>query len=210
MYGFENRLTNGILNLKNLKPGKRCLVMGQADGEKKFAEHVAGSIKKTCRSHGGVRLSSYPMKKWSKGRYSDAYLRDSLNDAGILIDTLETSVTWDNIHRLHREVRACVKQNPHTICMTHASHFYPQGTNLYFIFIARMMDIDAFRHYQRRIIQSIVDTGGSLSHHHGIGKLMGPFMKQHLGKEQMDVLTALKVHFDPNAIMNPGGTLGIE
>ena len=39
---------------------------------------------------------------------------------------------------------------------------------------------------------------------------MAPFMENHLGKEQMAVLKALKRHFDPNAIMNPGGTLGLD
>jgi alkyldihydroxyacetonephosphate synthase len=93
--------------------------------------------------------------------------------------------------------------------MIHASHFYPQGTNLYFIFIARMSDIDEYVEFQRSIIDKIETHGGSLSHHHGVGKMMGPWMERHLGKEQMDVLRALKKHFDPNHIMNPGGTLGL-
>ncbi|MBW2678646.1 MAG: hypothetical protein JRD49_13920, partial [Deltaproteobacteria bacterium] len=53
-------------------------------------------------------------------------------------------------------------------------------------------------------------SGGSLSHHHGVGKMIGPWLHQHLGKQQMDVLRAVKHHFDPNGIMNPGGTLGFE
>jgi len=210
MYGLDRSLPGLFLRMKKLMPGKRCLLMGQTEGEKHFSKNVAASVKDICRRHNGVWLSSYPMKKWYHGRYSDAYLRDSLNDAGILIDTLETSVTWDTLHHLHSEVRALIKQHPHTICMTHSSHFYPQGTNLYFIFITRMQDLESFRNFQRSIIAKIVDNGGSLSHHHGVGKLMGPFMEQHLGKVQMDVLRALKRHFDPNGIMNPGGTLGLD
>jgi len=49
-----------------------------------------------------------------------------------------------------------------------------------------------------------------LSHHHGVGRMMGPLMDAHLGDEQMEVLRALKRHFDPNNIMNPGGQLGLD
>jgi len=137
-------------------------------------------------------------------------MREDLNDYGILIDTLESGVTWGNLHHLHRGVREFIKSRPGTVCMTHASHFYPQGTNLYFIFMARMNDLDEYRDFQAGIIDRIEKYGGSLSHHHGVGKMMAPWMERHLGTAQMDVLRALKRHFDPNHVMNPGGTMGLD
>jgi alkyldihydroxyacetonephosphate synthase len=59
-------------------------------------------------------------------------------------------------------------------------------------------------------VDRIEKTGGSLSHHHGVGKMSSPLMERHLGKEQMGVLKALKTHFDPKGILNPGGTLGLD
>jgi alkyldihydroxyacetonephosphate synthase len=35
-------------------------------------------------------------------------------------------------------------------------------------------------------------------------------LEEQIGKPQMDVIRALKKHFDPNNIMNPGGTLGLD
>jgi alkyldihydroxyacetonephosphate synthase len=35
-------------------------------------------------------------------------------------------------------------------------------------------------------------------------------MERHLGKTSMAVLRAVRKHFDPNNIMNPGGMLGIS
>lgn len=49
-----------------------------------------------------------------------------------------------------------------------------------------------------------------MSHHHGIGKQTGPWLEGQIGKANMDVLRALKNHFDPDNIMNPGGTLGLD
>jgi alkyldihydroxyacetonephosphate synthase len=94
--------------------------------------------------------------------------------------------------------------------MTHASHFYPQGTNLYFIFIMRTSDAEEFRSFQRGVIEAIMKSGGSLSHHHGIGRMMAPYLEEYLGKDQMEVLKSLKRHFDPGNIMNPGGQLGLD
>jgi alkyldihydroxyacetonephosphate synthase len=153
-------------------------------------------------------LTAFPAKKWEPGRYRDPYLKEDLMDYGILIDTLETSVNWDNLHAVHRQVRDFIKSRAQTICLSHASHFYPQGTNLYFIYIIKENSIEAYREFQKQVIQQIADSGGSLSHHHGVGRMIGPWMEQHLGTGQLDVFRALKKHFDPNNIMNTGGPIG--
>jgi len=210
LYGIEGSLIDRLITMRGFRAGERCLFIGKADGEKEFVRNVAKRAKRICRSHGAMTLGGYPVKKWEEGRYGDSYLREDLNDAGIVIDTLETGVPWDRIHRVHEGVRQYIKKRSRTILMSHASHFYPQGTNLYFIFITPFSGLNDYRAFQRGIIRRIQDLGGSLSHHHGIGKMMAPFMEAHLGRVQMDVLRALKGHFDPHGIMNPGGTLGLD
>ena len=209
LYGIEGTVIDKAMALRGYKPMQRCLFLGQAEGERRFSKNVKKTVRRLCRKYGAMYLTGFPTKKWEHGRYTDPYMREDLNDYGIMIDTLESAVTWDNLHPLQQAVRRHIKSRPHTLCMIHASHFYPQGTNLYFIFIARMSDIDEYLEFQRGIIDKIETHGGSLSHHHGVGKMMGPWMERHLGTEQMDVLRAVKKHFDPNHIMNPGGTLGL-
>ncbi|MGK5092040.1 FAD-binding oxidoreductase [Deltaproteobacteria bacterium TL4] len=210
LYGFEGTPLDALIGLRGFKPMKRCLVLGQADGDPDFSKLVKRKIIKICTAHKGMYLSGFPVKRWEHGRFRDPYLREDLNDFGIVIDTLESGVTWDQLHILHQGVRKMIKSRPNTICMTHASHFYQQGTNLYFIFIAKMDDLEEYRKFQDQIIESIQKHGGSLSHHHGVGKMIAPWIEEHLGKEQLEVLRALKNHFDPNNIMNPGGTLGLD
>jgi len=210
LYGIERTVIDRIMNYRGYKPMKRCLFIGHSEGEKAFAKSVKKKVKKICSSRGAMYITGYPAKKWEHVRYTDPYMRDDLNDFGIMIDTLESAVTWDNLHNLHQGVRAFIKGRLNTMCMTHGSHFYPQGTNLYFIFIAKMDDIKEYKEFQEEIIEQIVKHGGSLSHHHGVGRMFAPWMENHLGKVQMDVLRSLKNHFDPNNIMNPGGTLGLD
>jgi alkyldihydroxyacetonephosphate synthase len=209
LYGMPG-FVESFLALRGFKPMKRCLCLGNVEGDRDYTRLVACKIKRIARKHGAMYLTGYAARKWEKTRYTEPYMREDLGDYGILIDTLETGVTWDNLHRLHEGVRTYIKSRPDTMCMTHASHFYPQGTNLYFIFIARMTDTAEYREFQKGIIDHIQKFGGSLSHHHGVGRMIGPWMENHLGKEQMAVLRAIKQHLDPHNIMNPGGQLGLD
>lgn len=210
MYGLGHAPVERFFQWRGLHPMKRCLLIGQADGHRAFARTVARQSGRICRGLKGVWLSGYPARRWAHGRFSDPYMRDDLHDMGILIDTLETSVCWDRVEQVHGVVRTYIKARPNTVCLTHASHFYPQGTNLYFIFMTPMTTVDDYRAFQRGVIARIAEAGGSLSHHHGTGKMMGPLMAAHLGGEQMAALKAVKRHFDPHGIMNPGGTLGLD
>ena len=49
-----------------------------------------------------------------------------------------------------------------------------------------------------------------MSHHHGIGKMFGPWLKGQLGRKEYGVFKVLKDYFDPGYNMNPGGTLGLD
>jgi alkyldihydroxyacetonephosphate synthase len=209
LYGVEESPLNTMMDLFGYKEGERCLFLGSTDGERAFTKNITRKVHRICRENGGFYLTGIPVKEWEKGRFRDPYMREDLQDFGIMTDTLECSVTWETMEAVHEGVRAYCKSRPNTICMTHMSHVYPQGANLYFIFIAKMDDIDAYLAYQAGILDNILKYGASMSHHHGIGKAFAPWLEKQIGTNQLDVFRALKKHFDPHEIMNPGGTLGL-
>jgi alkyldihydroxyacetonephosphate synthase len=209
LYGIPD-LADRFLQKRGLAPMARCLCLGTVEGDRDYTRLVKRKIRRVARRYAAFNLGPYGSRKWARTRYREPYMREDLNDFGITIDTLECAVTWDRLMDLHQHVRAFIKSRPRTMCMTHASHFYPQGTNLYFIFLGRFGSVDAYRTFQAGIIDRIQAHGGSLSHHHGIGRLLAPWIERHLGREQMAVLRALKRHFDPHRIMNPGGLLGLD
>ena len=210
LYGVSGTALDAAMTAFGYKPGERCLMLGTADGERGFARHVERRIKRICRRHGAMGTTSYVTRAWEHGRFRDPYLREDLQDFGIMIDTLECTVTWTNLEEVHTGVRAFCHSRPGTICMTHMSHFYPQGCNLYFIFIAKMDDLDEYLAYQAGILDHIQKFGATMSHHHGIGKAFAPWLEGDVGPEAMAVYRALKRHFDPKGIMNPGGTLALD
>ncbi|MDX9863385.1 MAG: FAD-linked oxidase C-terminal domain-containing protein, partial [Anaerolineaceae bacterium] len=52
--------------------------------------------------------------------------------------------------------------------------------------------------------------GAAMSHHHGVGKQTSPWLEEQMGTPYMDIVRVLKGHFNPNNILNPGGTLGLD
>ncbi len=210
LYGVEGTIIDTIMKLFGYKPGNRSLVLGMTEGEIGYSKNVLKNVKRIAKKNGGLSITGYAAQKWYHGRYTDPYLREDLSDFGIITDTLETGVRWSNLHQVHQQVREFAKSRPNTICMTHASHFYPQGTNLYFIYIMKEDNIEAYKEYQSRIIDEIYKSGGSLSHHHGVGKMIAPWMEHFHGKVKIGIFRAIKKYLDPNNIMNPGAQMGLD
>jgi alkyldihydroxyacetonephosphate synthase len=210
-YGIAGTPVEKALNILGYQPGRHCLLVGMTAGERGFSRHLNRVIRRVCRRQGALDLSLLPItQKWEESRFRDPYLREALGDYGILINTLECGVTWSEIDDVYQRVRQEVKNRPRTICMGHISHMYPQGANLYFIFIAKIDSIAEYLDFQYSIQEGIQQSGAALSHHHGIGKQTAPWLAAQLGEPAMALLRALKHHFDPNGIMNPGGTLGLD
>ena len=211
MYHIHGTLADKALRRLDYQPMQRCLLLGSADGDAEYTRLVARKIAAVAGRYRAFTLTPFQVtRRWEKSRFTDPYMREDLMDFGILIDTLECAVTWQQVPEVHARVREFVKNRPQTICMTHLSHSYPQGTNLYFIFIARIQNIDEYLTLQYGILETMQKSGAAMSHHHGIGKQTGPWLEGQIGGLCMDILRALKQHFDPNNILNPGGTLGLD
>lgn len=211
--GFENSYSDQLLRKLGFVPGKRCLMFVTVEGDRDYTGFVIKKIKRTAKTGKGLYIGKNPVKKWLVQRYSSAYLRDTMMDAGIMTDTLETAVTWENLLKVWSSAHEYAKSRPNTILMIHISHVYQTGANLYFTFLSPMKKGDEkndFSAFHKGFVNNILDNGGSISHHHGIGRIFAPWMEKHLGRVSVDALYAVKKHFDPDNIMNPGGTLGFK
>jgi alkyldihydroxyacetonephosphate synthase len=210
-YHIHGTVPDKLLQSLGYRPMERCLMLGTADGDPAFSRLVAKKVHAVCKKHKAFTLTPFRVvQAWEKSRFTDPFMREDLMDYGVMIDTLECGVTWAQMDRVHREVRKVVKGRPRTVCMTHLSHAYPQGANLYFIFIARIGKINEYLRLQYSILQAILKAGASMSHHHGIGKQTAPWLEEQIGKPALDVLRVLRDHFDPRHVMNPGGTLALD
>ena len=154
---------------------------------------------------GGLDLGEDPGLTWFEHRYAVSYKMSSVFRQGAFVDTMEVAATWSRLGGLYREVREAIGQ--HALVMAHFSHAYSEGCSIYFTFVARGGD--------RASAESIYDAiwrdgmaaatraGGTISHHHGVGLLKAPYMRDE-HREAMRLLAAVKESLDPAHILNPG------
>jgi alkyldihydroxyacetonephosphate synthase len=156
---------------------------------------------------GGVALGAGPGESWERGRFSAPYLRDSLLAAGATVETLETAAFWSALPRLYDAVRLAVHgalDSPLVMC--HVSHVYETGASLYFTVVtARRGDpVEQWRRAKEAASAAIVEAGGTISHHHGVGRDHREAYAAELGPVGVEILRAVKARLDPAGILNPG------
>ncbi len=97
------------------------------------------------------------------------------------------------------------------IVMCHVSHVYRDGASLYFTFLTPARtgaEIEQWRELKRAACDAIVATGGTITHHHAVGRDHAPYMAAEIGELGIETLLAVKEQLDPAGIMNPGKLVG--
>ncbi len=92
--------------------------------------------------------------------------------------------------------------------LCHISHLYRDGASLYFTFFFRDPEdpeesIARWAALKRAATSAIVEAGGTLSHHHGIGSWHAPWYPREAGADGVRLLTAAAGELDPQGILNP-------
>jgi alkyldihydroxyacetonephosphate synthase len=156
---------------------------------------------------GGTSLGEEPGSAWAAGRFAGPYLRDSLLDAGALVETLETAAFWSRLPTVYEAVRASLMASlGQAIVLCHVSHAYPTGASLYFTVAARQ-SADALGQWaaaKAAASRAIVGAGATITHHHGVGRDHRSYLADEIGDVGVEVLRAVKERLDPAGIMNPG------
>jgi alkyldihydroxyacetonephosphate synthase len=183
-----------------------------AAGPEDAVRRRRGEARRILREGGALRLGRRPGDAWQAGRFHGPYLRDVLMDRAVLVETLETATTWDRLQDLHAAVDAALRRSlgergtpPFVGC--HISHLYPTGASLYFTFVARQeqgAELEQWRAAKAAAGAAIVATGGTITHHHAIGRDHAPWLGAEVGELGLEVLRAAKARLDPAGIMNPG------
>jgi alkyldihydroxyacetonephosphate synthase len=164
------------------------------------------------REHGALGLGGRIGQAWAARRFHGPYLRDELLSRGIMVDTLETATTWDGLAQLHGAVdgalrRALAGRGTPALVGCHVSHVYPDGASLYFTFLARQEAGDEAAQWhaaKAAASDAIAAAGGTITHHHAVGRDHAPWLEGEVGALGLDVLRAAKARLDPAGIMNPG------
>jgi alkyldihydroxyacetonephosphate synthase len=151
----------------------------------------------------GTREDTELVATWLEHR-NDVSALGALWERDIVVDTLETAAPWSVLARLREDVTSAILAVDGTlVASVHQSHAYLDGACLYFTFAGRPEHADT---YYRRVwdeaTAAVLAAGGSLSHHHGVGRNRAAYVRDALGPA-FGVLTTLKAALDPAGILNP-------
>jgi alkyldihydroxyacetonephosphate synthase len=211
--GVKKALLDAYLRARRRRGG--CLMICGWEGERESVARRRALSARMLRAGGAAPLGEAPGRSWERGRYDGPYLRDELMDLGYMVETLETSHTWSQLERLYRGVGGALEaalrgQGTPGIVFCHLSHAYRDGASLYFTFIARRRpdaEIEQWRVAKQAACEAIVAAGGTITHHHAVGRDHVPYMADEVGDTGLNALRALKERLDPAGVMNPGKLL---
>lgn len=123
-----------------------------------------------------------------------------------LVETMEVSGTWTVLRGLYHSMKEKLSAIA-DIAGCHVSHVYPDGACLYFTLASACGDDESasakLAQWWATGMRACLDAGGSISHHHGIGRVKAPWLEEELGG-WFEVLRAVKDAVDPHRVMNPG------
>jgi alkyldihydroxyacetonephosphate synthase len=149
-------------------------------------------------------------RKWLQHRYSVSYRQAPVFAQGLFSDTMEVAAPWSKLAALYYGVRRALGSN--VFVMAHLSHAYPDGCCIYFSFagsagVASGWDAACEETYDRTwraAMGAVLEAGGVLAHHHGVGRSKAPRLAEELGASGVATVRALMRAFDPRGILNPG------
>jgi alkyldihydroxyacetonephosphate synthase len=184
-----------------------CLLVLVFEGAVELAMANAEIGRRICLASGGTDSGSDPAQAWWQTRFDTSGAVHAISKPGRIADAIEVAALWQDLPAVYQSMMETVKKHGGQ-AFAHVSHVYPAGGGLYVIFAVESADDEtAVVTYQlivEQMLRACLAAGGSISHHHGIGRGKSDLLPLEHGEAGMALLRSLKRVVDPQGIMNPG------
>jgi len=194
-------------HFKQWVPENKSALLLLSEGPAALVAAEEAACAEIATAAGGTAIGPAPVEHWLERR-NHVPTWDQFLEQEMMVDTIEVSATWDRVAALYDGVVAALRSRPGMlVASAHSSHSYRQGTNLYITFAVKpekFVDAEAaYTDAWAAVMEATLAAGGSISHHHGIGRMRVPWIARELGSAY-PVLQTLKRALDPDGLMNPG------
>jgi alkyldihydroxyacetonephosphate synthase len=170
-----------------------------------------------CADHGGTWErrgggGSGAVGSWREAFLRAPYLRDTFVAMGVLSETFETAITWDQFPAFHQSVMSAATAAVNETCGAGSvtcrfTHAYPDGPAPYYTILApaqRGSELEQWRSIKRPASDAVIAAGGTITHHHAVGRDHRPWYDQQRPDQFAAALRGAKTAVDPSAVLNPG------
>ncbi len=200
-----------LLKLKGFDPHELCVATVVMEGTAEEVAYQQKMIAKIAKKYNGVAGGEGNGRRGYALTYAIAYIRDYLSDYHIIGETYETTVPWSKVGAVIEAVDR-VAQAKHAeyglpgkpYVSPRITQLYHTGVCIYFTHGFSTKGVDkpdeVFGEIEHELRRTIMAAGGSISHHHGVGKLRKDFMDKTISPTTAEVLKGVKQAHDPQNI----------
>lgn len=200
-----------VLQVKGLKVDEMvaCTVVHEGGVAEVNAEQA--HLKRLAQAHQGLRTGAENGERGYQMTFSIAYIRDFVMQHHMIAESFETTVAWSQALTLCAQVKARVfrehmerglQGRPFVSCRV--TQVYPSGVCIYFYLAIHVPGVvhpeKVYAELEHAAREEIIAQGGSLSHHHGIGKLRQRYLPKWLTPAELQLKHAIKAGYDPHNI----------
>ena len=203
------------LKARGLSSEKVMLTYG-VSGDKAQNKLALTQFNKLLKQQGSVtgKITDIMGNVWAHGRFKFPYLRGTLWEKGIMVDTFETATNWNNIDEQMQQMQEAVQnaladEGENVMAFTHISHVYKQGASLYTTYFFRAAQdhastLSRWQKIKHAASSSLANGTATISHQHGVGRDHAPYLSAEKGKLGIQVTSDMLKSLDPEQRMNPG------
>ncbi|KAL8440657.1 hypothetical protein Emag_007845 [Eimeria magna] len=216
---LAEKLKKFYLNtLKGWREEDLCGCTFLFEGSAKEVATQQRKIYKVAKFYGALPAGSKNGERGYQMTFMIAYLRDFIMEHHWILESFEASMAWPVVmiccekvkQSIHGDCKKLGIKFPPTV-MVRLTQVYPGGAVLYFYlgfnWAGLEHPVEVYTDVEQNARQTILDCGGSISHHHGVGKLRKEFMARAVGETGVNVLRATKNMMDPKNIFGNGNLI---
>jgi len=171
-----------------------------------------------CREQGGIVEGTSPggavgaAGAWRRAFLRMPYVYEQLVAFGMLAGTFETAITWDRFEAFHDAVSGALSARTAELCggalvSSRLAYVYPDGAAPYYTVVAPARagaELEQWHSLKVAASEAILALGGTITHHHAVGREHRPWYQREVPPLVLDALRAAKQELDPQGILNPG------
>jgi alkyldihydroxyacetonephosphate synthase len=212
-------------------PGRAMLVLGFESAHHPMDEPMRVGVE-MAREHGGepgeirdggrgaaTGEDGDAVDAWRRAFLAAPYLRDTLVSVGVLTDTFETAITWDQFAEFHATVSEAARAALADVCGSppngpgspvlgcRFTHVYPDGPAPYYTVLCparRGGEVEQWDEVKAAVSEAVLGAGGTITHHHAVGRDHRPWYDRQRPEPFAEALRAAKRALDPSGMLNPG------
>ena len=200
-----------VIKLRGFDPHRMVAATIVMEGSAKEVAYQESNIYNLAKQHGGLAAGSENGRRGYMLTYAIAYIRDFLGDLYVIGETFETSASWSKIHQVCKAAEERLKDRHRELNLPgkpylsyRITQLYHTGVCIYFMFGVYTKGVEGpdeiFGDIEHSLREAIIRSGGSISHHHGVGKIRKDFLKETLSDLSIELIKSVKQCNDPRNI----------